>query len=560
VQEAGVFFSVDGFTDIKLGLECDLALALGKNHGDQVEFYGDVFVSTEGAGIDMGMKTPWVHPFGIPGVTFEQSELSVTIGPTFVPTQFGIAGGIQIGDVEGSAAVYADLMDITHSCIAAELENIDLAKIVNSILGNVVHIPSSLSRTFLDVSFEKVAMAANLAGHPIVYNGHTYDPGFRFEIDKLDLWEIIKGSALIDIDLTKGLEVEGNLEAVHFGDVITISGVESKTSPVRLTIRLMKDEIPKFLMDGAVDILGLYLASEVELDDERAMVFVEFKDNLFDFLMNLTSIGELPHPSDFSVLGELNDGVLDWISQNIPKEVDKAKSVVDKELDEALDWLKKKQTSVDGIEDQIKKIKAEDQRVLSAAEKKVLNAKNDVARMKAHVDQLSNEIHDYEDKLHHLHWYEAWKKVKYSAIIAGLWVAKEAADGVLDIAEGVLDLAEKALEHIPDVDPRVIALEAEHGVAEAALVAAEEVVKATRASFDGLAKVIEWAAKEVGEIFNVEEAMISGSFSKLKQGDLCDVELKGVFIGHHVDFNVDLDLTSIDKFLADIWHALTKLL
>eukprot|EP01028_Stygiella_incarcerata_P004406 TRINITY_DN1961_c0_g1_i1.p1 TRINITY_DN1961_c0_g1~~TRINITY_DN1961_c0_g1_i1.p1 ORF type:complete len:1801 (+),score=542.84 TRINITY_DN1961_c0_g1_i1:184-5586(+) len=560
VEEAGVFFSVDGFTDIKLGLECDLALNLGKNHDDRVEFYGDVFVSTEGAGIDMGMKNPWVHPFGIPGVTFEQSELSVTIGPTMVPTQFGIAGGIQIGDVEGSAAVYADLMDITHSCIAAELENIDLAKIVNSILGNVVHIPSSLSRTILDVSFEKVAMSANLAGHPIVYNGHTYDPGFRFEVDKLDLWEIIKGSALVDIDLTKGLEVDGNLDAVHFGDILSISGVESKTSPVRLNIRLMKDEVPKFLMDGAIDLLGLYLASEVELDDERAMVFVEFKESLFDFLMNLTSIGQLPHPSDFSVLGELNDGVLDWVSKHIPEEVDKAKSDVDKELDDALDWLKKKQAGVDSIEDQIKKIKAEDQRELSDAEKKVLDAKNDVARAKSHVDQLSNEIHDYEDKLHHLHWYQAWKQVKYRAIIAGLWVAKEAADGVLDIAEGVLDLAEKALEKLPDIDPRVIALEAEHGVAEAALVAAEEVVKATRASLDGLAKVIEWAAKEVGEIFNIEEAMISGSYSKLKKGDLCDVELKGVFIGHHVDFNVDLDLTSIDKFLSNVWHALMKIL
>ena len=136
----------------------------------------------------------------------------------------------------------------------------------------------------------------------------------------VDIFPVLKGSALMEIDMETGLDVNAHLDPIHFGDILTISGAKSPDDPVELMIKLHKGEIPSFFASGALDLFALRLASEVAFTDEEIEVYAQFKDgDLFNFLLNLTLDGTLKHPTDFSVLAEFNQEVLDYISKEIPK-------------------------------------------------------------------------------------------------------------------------------------------------------------------------------------------------------------------------------------------------
>eukprot|EP00762_Andalucia_godoyi_P006611 ANDGO_05056.mRNA.1 hypothetical protein len=552
MADAGVFFAIDG-TDVKVGIDGKLTFSLSSRADDDLSFFGDLFVDEEGAGFDAGMTTPWSNPFGIPGVTLDQCEVSLTLSPVFVPTQFGISGGLKIGSVGGDALVYADVGELQKSVLAAAVENIRLGDITESIFGHS-NVPETLAKTVFDVSMQDADVSINFSGEDLEFDGKTYDQGFKLDVDMLDLWEIIKGSAHVDIDPSHGVSVSGSMDPVHFGDVLDVSEVQ-------LDIVLMNNQPPRFGFDGAVSILGASMAADIQLSDTSAMVYVEFKlGSLLDFLMNCSAAGsDFHHPTDFSVLAELNDGLLDWVSTKIPEYAQQAKADADSAFDKVLADLQDKKNSLDSISAEIDAIKAQDQRDLSAAEQKFLDAKADVVRFQSHVDELQSSINADEDARSHCKWYQLTCKGWYDVKIAALWVAKHVADGVLEVAVGVLDVAEAALEKIPEVDPRVLTLEAERGVALAAISVAEAAVEAAESVTNMIDNTISWVARGLGKVFNIEHALLSGSLSKIKAGDLADVQLEGYFLGKHVDFNVDINLQLLDNFAADIWHALMKM-
>lgn len=55
---------------------------------------------------------------------------------------------------------------------------------------------------------------------------------------------------------------------------------------------------------------------------------------------------------------------------------------------------------------------------------------------------------------------------------------------------------------------------------------------------------------------NIEEFDISGSLKKIKQGDLADVRIKGVFMFIPFDFTIDFDFSAIEKGINALWGVL----
>jgi len=170
----------------------------------------------------------------------------------------------------------------------------------------------------------------------------------------------------------------------------------------------------------------------------------------------------------------------------------------------------------------------QDNRAIDAAEASLHNAQADVARAKEHVDELQNKIDDLKRKIDNLPWYLKWEAVGYGTELAAIWVAKETADGVLSLANLALEAAEKAisLPIVPDLDPRILALEAAHGVAHAALDAAQAIIMAAEDVYNGIMDIVEKAAIWQGKLLNIELLELSGSLAMLKSGDLVHIRVK----------------------------------
>jgi hypothetical protein len=342
------------------------------------------------------------------------------------------------------------------------------------------------------------------------------------------------------------------MDPVNLGDVLEVS-------EVKLDIALGATD-NKVGFSGAVSLLGASMATDVELSDADTHAYVKFAlGDLLNFLMNCSAVGDLHHPSDFSVLAELNDELLDWVSDKIPQYALDAKEEADSEFEKVKADLDQKQADLDSISQQIDAIKAEDQRELTEDEQKCIDAKADLERAKAKVDGLQNSIDSEENALHSCSRWNLFCKGYHAAKIAALWVEKHVADAALDVAIDVVNAAEAVLEKIPDVDPRVLALEAERGLAEAALKLAEIAVDAAESLTNMIDNVIAWVAKEAGRVLNIEHALLSGSLAAIKSGDLAHVELEGYFIGQHVNLSLDINLALLDNFAEDIWHLLRKL-
>lgn len=552
VTAGGLFVRVNGAV-VAVGVEADADIQVTHRASDDLSFHGDFAVATAGLEFDVAMTRPWVNPLGVRGVTVSATDLSLGVSWALVPYQVGVAGGIHIGDVGGDMQVW---LSETAQMLYAELDDINLQTIVDHLLADMgVHSPPHLVQVVTDISLHKALLYANTSPQPLEFFNRTYLPGFLFEVDKLDLWELIKGSAVVSAG-EHHLLVNATLEPISLlGGEIVVSGAESASDPATFFVSLGGDQPAAVSVSGGVDLFGQHLATEVILSDSEMLLYVDMSlvHHLLNFELNATSVGPAKHPTDFSVLAALSNELQDYIEVEVPKRVDAAKKKTDSDLEDHRADLKAKKEALDSITHKIAEIKAADAGKLAHDEQRLHDARSSLAHAKSHVDSLQNKIHDIESKMHHLKWYQKWKDVGYAAEIAALEAAKVTADGVLDLAEAAVSVAEKALKVLPAADPRVLALETERGVRHAAYDAASALLKATEDVYNGIMTMIEDIAKIQGKIFNIEEASFSASLAALKHGKIASLHLKGVFAGHHVDFTCDIDVTDVLSYVEAVF-------
>eukprot|EP01006_Ploeotia_vitrea_P054796 TRINITY_DN67924_c9_g1_i1.p1 TRINITY_DN67924_c9_g1~~TRINITY_DN67924_c9_g1_i1.p1 ORF type:complete len:1896 (-),score=1148.81 TRINITY_DN67924_c9_g1_i1:3455-8785(-) len=565
---AGFFVRVRD-DDAQIGIETDFNVKLSHRATDRLYFHDDVYVGVQGFGFDAAMTKPWVDPFGVHGVTVSSTALGLELDWDFAPVHVALKGGLHVGGVGGDAAVW---ISEKGNMLYAELDQIHLQQIVDSMLADVgVSTPPHLVQVVTDVGFNKLKLYANTADKPLVFADTTYQPGVDFEIDQLDLWEVIRGSASLRIG-SAGFALKSDLQPINLLDgAIVLSGAKSKKSPAVLDFSMSKSHgstvtsangLPvSFNISGAVDFLDEYVAAQAVLADSGWELYLDMSlfHDLFDFYLDCKSVGSLTKPSDFSVKAELNNRLQDYIATEVPKHIKESKSEADARFNAKTAELKEHASKLDAINKKIAAYKAADHRKLSKAEAKVDAARQKVQYAENRVNGLQNKINDLHHKIHHLKWHDKWKAVGYEAEIAGLEIAKHAADGVLDVAKEALKLASEAVEHLPAADPRVLALEAEHGTLEAAYKACEIVVEGAKDVVNTLDNMLAAVAKAQGKVFNIEEMDLSGALSRMAKGDAARVHLKGVFLGRHVDVALDFDLKDLEGYVGDLWHSIMSM-
>jgi hypothetical protein len=560
VTAAGLVLQVTP-TDVKIGVESDASVNVTRRPQDSLSFHGDFMVATQGLAFDVAMTKDWVNPLGVRGVRISRAALSAELSWALVPVQLGIAGGLHIGSVGGDGAVW---LSEEAEMVYGELDNIHLNQIIDAMMKGVgINSPPHLVNVITNVGFEKLVLYANTGVAAVVFNGHSYAPGYLFSIQQLNLWDVIKGSATLALSDTN-LRLNATLQPIHLcHNAIVLSGAESANDPAKLLLELSAHSIKDAVVNisAGITMFGQHLATEVVISDTQFKLLVDTSlfDNLYHFHLECEAQGTVSNPTDFAVSAVVNNELQDWIAEEVPKRLAASKSEVDSKFDAARADVNAKIADLNAISEKIDKIKDEDEQKLDKEKAKLMKAQADVQHHKQHVEQISDHIAEIKEKIHKLKWYQKWKAVGYYAEIGALETAKGVALAALDVANAALKAIEKIVGKLDDVDPRVIALEVERGTKHAALDAAKAVLSGLEHVYNGLEHMASMVAKWQAKAFNIETLSLSGSLTKLEHGDLLDVHLVGKFAGVDVQFTVSADLHLAVTFVDSIWHHLLKI-
>jgi hypothetical protein len=427
---AGLLLQVAA-AEVQFGVESDALVRVSSRPSDQLHFHGDLYFSELGLGFDAAMENDWVNPLGARGLVLKRADLSLGLTWALVPDRVGIAGGVYFGDVGGQGAVY---MSDDAAVVYGELDDLSLQRIVDSVLADVgVSKPPRLVQTLTDVSLKQLVVYVNPAAQPVTFFNDTFPPGFRVSVQRLDLWEVLVGSASVVVS-DSGLVLNASLAPIRLLDgLIELHGARSRDDAPSLYLALGKgQDAPRGLaVDAGLELLGQYLAADVSIDDHDFSISVNLQllNDLLDFSLECHAEGAPSHPSDFSFNASATNRLQDYIAEHVPPKAREHRSDADAALQRAIDDVKKKHDDLDGLETEIARLRAEDSRALSDAQKAVYDAEADLEHAKAHVNELQNKIDALKEEVRGLKWYEMWKLPGLEVAIGALYTAKATADG-----------------------------------------------------------------------------------------------------------------------------------
>ncbi len=246
------------------------------------------------------------------------------------------------------------------------------------------------------------------------------------------------------------------------------------------------------------------MLNAVAFNDQYLLADVRFVSELFDFQLMLQSVGEFPRVEDFIVSGIVNSRVLDYIAEKVPE-------LMRRWMDDTSGDLKakvaEKQAALDDKRAKRDAIKAEVLAKLGSAIEALAGVQEDLARAKSKVQRLDDKIRELKQERSEAKGiWNAPKRAWLSDEIAATWVLQK--------------VAQRAVEGIvPNLDPRIIALNIEIGVLEAAYGVAQLLLKTCERLVTAFADVVSWLAKGAAQFINIRSASVSGSLKALKAGN-----------------------------------------
>ena len=379
---ASVFVDVKQL-EIKVGVEADCNVTI---QGDVLPFAGQIFVSDAGVGIDLKMTSDWHNPFGLKGLTVTQPELSLTLSPVLIPSEFGISGGASFGKTSCLIDIYADLADITSSVLAAEIQTSTMGDVATSI-GGVD--PAHVSGIAGGISLAQASMSVNLGPSPIVFHNMTFPPGIELIVKNLAAGPIV-GSCDIEVNPTKGIEAKGSLQPFSLDNIFTVS-------EAFMDVALYVGQPPAFIIDSKTTLLGVTTIVNISFTDAGTSALLGLEIPPVEADLSLTAIAADPyHPKDFQVAGDLNFN--GWLNQQLPILAAADKSNWDAQLGDLQKKVDQLNSDISDLNEKIKEKSANDTAAKQKAEQDVADAQKAVDSAKAkvtlqHESQCSSLLH-----------------------------------------------------------------------------------------------------------------------------------------------------------------------
>jgi hypothetical protein len=365
---ASVFVEVKQL-DIRIGVEADCNVTIQR---DVLPFAGQVFVSDAGVGIDLKMASDWHDPFGLKGLTVTQPELSLSLSPILIPSEFGVSGGASFGKTSCVVDIYADLADVTSSVLAAEIQMSTMGDVAS--FGGVD--PAHMSTVAGGISLAQASMSVNLGPSPIYFHNVTFPPGIEVIVKNLTAGPIV-GSCDIEINPTKGIEAKGSVQPFSLDSIFTVSDAY-------IDVGLFVGQPASFVIDSKTTLLGVTTIINISFTDAGTSALLGLEIPPVEADLSLTAIAaDAFHPKDFRVAGDLNFN--GWLNQQLPILAAADKSRWDDQLGDLQKQIDQLNTDISNLDEQIKEKSANDTAAKQKAEKDVADAQKGVDSAKAKV-------------------------------------------------------------------------------------------------------------------------------------------------------------------------------
>eukprot|EP00298_Acanthocystis_sp_HF-20_P014229 c20682_g1_i1.p1 GENE.c20682_g1_i1~~c20682_g1_i1.p1 ORF type:complete len:1880 (+),score=814.44 c20682_g1_i1:2-5641(+) len=540
-------------TEFEAGI--DGTVLVEPSAGGPLSLYGRIMAGDIAASAKFASLGPWENVCGVTGLEIDQSDLEAEISYALVPLSFGIGGGIHYGKIGGDLDFLVDLTTESNYAVKAELDDFVLADLISACCGSFLDV-STHAEVLLETGVERSILYQNPSLNTLNFNGQVFPPGLKVAIDQLLILGWINATGDVAIDESNGISIAGSVQPFTFFDILQVGGYSPngpETTPASLSVEIVKSKLPSFKINAAIRLFTVIMGTLVEFSDQGITLDVAFGSDLFNFTLDCSSVGPLTHPTDFSVAGTINNQVLDYLNKTLPTYLDNAKSEFDQKFGDAVQSLESARANLASLQQQIDTIRQRDAALQTDAEKALTNAQMSVQSAKNQVDSLGSRISDLESEIRGLKWYQEWKAVPLGAEIAGLYIAKEAADGALDLAIDALKLAEAAVDHAQVLDPELDALVVSYGIANASITALEATLLGINKVLDNIATFDEKVIKGLAILFNPELISVSGSLADIKKLSLAHITVVGWFLGDHVSFDLNIDLSLGEHLVSAIW-------
>ena len=266
------------------------------------------------------MKNYWKNPFGIQGLKIGPA-LAIQLGiiyeqfvSTGIPSEFGFAGGLVIGDTEIDMAVSISENPSEEILMGklAELDIKDLISFASSTFNLAIpEVPDFFKLKDLEIY---CAPSGGMIGTI------TYQPGFSFSGDV-----VIAGKEIAMYTLVSGTSIEGSghIDNLTFGP-LSVSGEKGKDATAQLKLSPTEQSL---LVDGSITFLGV--EEGVFLQASNKGVAFKFTQNFFDkltFEVNGQSSGAIDDPKnlDFALSGEMDNDITSYLKNEVSQKLEAA--------------------------------------------------------------------------------------------------------------------------------------------------------------------------------------------------------------------------------------------
>lgn len=511
----------------EFGLDGGLEVVL---HGQKLEFKGGFMLTKGHADLYATLEGDWHDPFGFSGVIARNLSMdwSLTLGEPPIPS---LAGTLIVGRQSGTLAIKPDP---TAPVLIMQLEHLDFSDLLNNLCDPALsHLPEDIQQTLTSIRIDD----AELYFVPVATDigAVHYDAGVKVA-GKIHVWDLEIGGFVqtAGVGLSPSLSAGGAVEIENFGHGIVLAerfvDGQAEGKP-NFSLTLSPAEPPQASIQAAVGVLGIKVDVDIELKDSGFSFTIHDSGPILggSISASLTISGGRPGPnaqygveatvnvsSLAAVLNAARDGldtavdaaraeisnaeaqvgrfaqqgkVLQADEENIRATVKAERDQAEANLKNAENALQNAQVKIQTLNSAMNAARAAVVAERAALDQKIAAAERDVANAEATVNSLTGEINSTDSWFHSLpviDW--PWKDSQtrdaawYGLKMAGLYVARGAADGVLDAANWALHTFQNLQDSIPvDDDPRVVLVKSEIVTATELLTGLENALNVARA-------------------------------------------------------------------------------
>jgi len=398
------------------------------------------------------MKGYWKHPFGVdgikigPAVALQLGIIYEQFVETGIPSEFGIAGGLEIAEttVDMAVSISENPME---EILYGKLDEMNPSQLIN-FASQIIDLKIPKAPDFFEL--KKLELYCAPAGGMI--GTIAYQPGFSFSGDLVIAGEEL---ALYCRVSDSGIQGSGLISGFTAGP-LQVRGENGKDATASLELSTGKQALS---IDGYFAFLGIDAGIYLSVSDHGIDFHFEqhFLDK-FSFEIKGQSSGQISKPSDldFQLSGSMENDILNYLKTNVAAQIQQTISDTDSKIDSAIKKVDQAQQAYDQV---FNKANSDLQAAKEKADQKLAQLTSDLKAAqvdwKGKIDQAQSDVNiakqKYNTALNNAQTKVSQAEQSYNHAIADaqnkLNHAQEVYNKGVDDAQRKLSAAKNAYDH-----------------------------------------------------------------------------------------------------------------